>query len=262
MASTLPPAAVPRRTLPRVPAGHGGDARRLTGEGATPLVRRAASGRDRRPEPAPQDRGPEPDGLVQGPWHGPRGREGARGWGPQRHLASTGTRRVGLRLRRRSGPRVRGRAPAGKIAVGKLLQALVFGARTISVSGNFDEALRGRARAVRAGGPPDHARQLGQPVPPRGPEDGGVRGLRRPGPGTRRPAIPVGNAGNISAYWRGFREYREAGRVSGVPRHAGGSRPPGRRRSSPAHPIDHPETVATAIRIGNPALVGPRGRCP
>ena len=65
-------------------------------------------------------------------------------------------------------------------------------------------------------------------------------------------AIPVCNAGNISAYWRGFREYRDAGRVSGVPR-MWGFQAAGAAPLVAGHPIDHPETVATAIRIGNPA---------
>ena len=65
-------------------------------------------------------------------------------------------------------------------------------------------------------------------------------------------AIPVGNAGNISAYWRGFREYRDAGRVSGAPR-MWGFQAAGAAPLVAGHPIDHPETVATAIRIGNPA---------
>ena len=72
--------------------------------------------------------------------------------------------------------------PEGKIAIGKLAQALMHGARVIALRGNFDEALE----IVRelADAPPGRARQLGQPVPDRGPEDGGVRGLRR----ARRPA--------------------------------------------------------------------------
>ena len=65
-------------------------------------------------------------------------------------------------------------------------------------------------------------------------------------------AIPVGNAGNICAYWRGFREYREAGRIDAVPR-MWGFQAAGAAPLVSGHPVDHPETVATAIRIGNPA---------
>ncbi|HEY6571426.1 MAG TPA: pyridoxal-phosphate dependent enzyme, partial [Candidatus Limnocylindrales bacterium] len=65
-------------------------------------------------------------------------------------------------------------------------------------------------------------------------------------------AIPVGNAGNISAYWRGFREYRDAGRSDTVPR-MWGFQAAGAAPLVTGVPVDHPETVATAIRIGNPA---------
>ena len=77
--------------------------------------------------------------------------------------------------------------PEGKIATGKLAQALMHGARVIALRGNFDEALDARARAGPA--PPDRARQLGQPVPPRGPEDGGVRDRR----GARRDSTRCGS---------------------------------------------------------------------
>jgi threonine synthase len=65
-------------------------------------------------------------------------------------------------------------------------------------------------------------------------------------------SIPVGNAGNISAYWRGFREYRDAGRVTGVPR-MWGFQAEGAAPLVLGHPVERPETIATAIRIGNPA---------
>src|SRR3954449_11279280 len=142
--------------------------------------------------------------------------------------------------------------PAGKIAVGKLLQALVFGARTISVSGNFDEALR----IVRAlSEQDDHPVTLVNSVNPfrlEGQKTGAFEVCDDLGRAPDVLAIPVGNAGNISAYWRGFREYCDAGRVDAVPR-MWGFQAAGAAPLVSGRPVDHPETVATAIRIGNPA---------
>src|SRR3954462_10186077 len=111
--------------------------------------------------------------------------------------------------------------PAGKIAVGKLLQALVFGARTISVSGNFDEALR----VVRAlSEQDDHPITLVNSVNPfrlEGQKTGAFEICDDLGDAPDALAIPVGNAGNISAYWAGFREYASAGLASRTPRMLG-----------------------------------------
>jgi threonine synthase len=142
--------------------------------------------------------------------------------------------------------------PKGQIALGKLLQALMAGARVVAIDGNFDQALH----VVRAlAEQDDHPVTLVNSVNP----------FRLDGQMTaafevcddlgRAPdilAIPVGNAGNISAYWAGFRRYAEAGLVPSTPTmwgfQAAGAAPlvAGRR-------VDHPETVATAIRIGDPA---------
>jgi threonine synthase len=142
--------------------------------------------------------------------------------------------------------------PAGKIAVGKLLQALVFGARVIAVHGNFDDALR----VVRAlSEQDDHPITLVNSVNPYRLEGQKTAAFEVCDDLGRSPdvlAIPVGNAGNISAYWRGFREYREAGRVASTPR-MWGFQAAGAAPLVTGRPIDHPETVATAIRIGNPA---------
>ena len=142
--------------------------------------------------------------------------------------------------------------PAGKIAVGKLLQALVFGARVISVRGNFDEALN----VVRAlSEQDDHPITLVNSVNPfrlEGQKTAAFEVVDDLGRAPDILAIPVGNAGNISAYWRGFRQYRDAGFAANTPKmwgfQAAGSAP-----LVAGHPIDHPETIATAIRIGNPA---------
>ncbi len=142
--------------------------------------------------------------------------------------------------------------PAGKIAVGKLLQAMVFGARVISVRGNFDEALR----VVRALSEQDeHPITLVNSVNPfrlEGQKTAAFEVCDDLGGAPDVLAIPVGNAGNISAYWRGFREYREAGRIDAVPR-MWGFQAAGAAPLVSGRPVDHPETVATAIRIGNPA---------
>ncbi len=142
--------------------------------------------------------------------------------------------------------------PAGKIAVGKLLQALVFGARVIAIRGNFDDALR----VVRAlAEQDDHPITLVNSVNPyrlEGQKTGAFEVCDDLGEAPDVLAIPVGNAGNISAYWRGFREYRDAGIVDSVPR-MWGFQAAGAAPLVAGHPVDHPETVATAIRIGNPA---------
>jgi threonine synthase len=142
--------------------------------------------------------------------------------------------------------------PAGKIAVGKLLQALVFGARVIAVRGNFDEALR----VVRAlSEQDDHPITLVNSVNPYRLEGQKTAAFEVVDDLGRAPdvlAIPVGNAGNISAYWRGFREYRDAGRSTTTPA-MWGFQAAGAAPLVAGHPIEHPETVATAIRIGNPA---------
>ena len=129
-----------------------------------------------------------------------------------------------------------------------------LGARVVAVDGNFDEALRGRPRARRAGRPPGHARQLGQPVPARGPEDGRVRGLRRPRPGARHPRDPGRQRRQHQRLLGAASASTARGRAaSSDGRGCGASRPPARRRSCSATRSSDPETIATAIRIGNPA---------
>ena len=129
--------------------------------------------------------------------------------------------------------------PAGKIAVGKLLQALVFGARVISVRGNFDEALR----VVRALSEQDeHPITLVNSVNPFRLEGQKTAAFEVCDDLGRAPdilAIPVGNAGNISAYWRGFREYRDAGRCDATPR-MWGFQAAGAAPLVLGHPVEHP----------------------
>ncbi len=129
---------------------------------------------------------------------------------------------------------------------------MVFGARVISVSGNFDAALR----VVRAlSEQDDHPVTLVNSVNPfrlEGQKTAAFEVVDDLGHAPDVLAIPVGNAGNISAYWRGFREYRDAGLATSVPQ-MWGFQAAGAAPLVAGHPIEHPETVATAIRIGNPA---------
>jgi threonine synthase len=142
--------------------------------------------------------------------------------------------------------------PRGQIALGKLVQALVAGARVVAIDGNFDQALAiVRALAEQD----DHPVTLVNSVNPHriaGQRTAAFEVCDELGRAPDILAIPVGNAGNISAYWAGFRDYSAAGRISSLPRmwgfQAAGAAPlvTGRR-------VDHPETIATAIRIGDPA---------
>jgi threonine synthase len=142
--------------------------------------------------------------------------------------------------------------PKGQIAVGKLLQALVAGAKVVAVDGNFDQALgivRGLAEQD------EHPVTLVNSVNPfrlDGQKTAAFEVCDDLGRAPDILAIPVGNAGNISAYWAGFTDYAGAGLVDATPQlwgfQAAGAAPlvHGRR-------VDRPETIATAIRIGNPA---------
>jgi threonine synthase len=142
--------------------------------------------------------------------------------------------------------------PRGQIAVGKLLQALMAGARVVAVDGNFDAALR-IVRDLAAD--PEHPLVLVNSVNPDRLEGQKTAAFEVCDDLGRAPdvlAIPVGNAGNISAYWAGFREYAAAGLVAGTPRMLG-FQAAGAAPIVSGRPIESPETVATAIRIGNPA---------
>jgi threonine synthase len=140
--------------------------------------------------------------------------------------------------------------PSKAIALGKLAQALIHGARVIAVEGNFDQALQ-LVRKISE----DHPIVLVNSLNPyriEGQKTGSFEICDVLGRAPDYHFIPVGNAGNITAYWKGYREYREAGRVDSLPRMMGwqaeGAAPIVR-----GHVIESPETLATAIRIGNPA---------
>ena len=142
--------------------------------------------------------------------------------------------------------------PRGQTALGKLLQALAAGARVVSVDGNFDDALR----IVRALAEQDeHPVTLVNSVNPfrlDGQKTAAFEVCDELGRAPDILAIPVGNAGNISAYWAGFRDYETAGVTRSLPR-MWGFQAAGAAPLVYGRPVDRPETVATAIRIGAPA---------
>jgi threonine synthase len=136
--------------------------------------------------------------------------------------------------------------------MGKLLQALIAGARVVAIDGNFDAALRiVRELAARD----DHPITLVNSVNPdrlAGQKTAAFEVCDDLGRAPEVLAIPVGNAGNISAYWAGFRDYHAAGLSAGLPRMYG-FQAAGAAPIVLGHPVAEPETVATAIRIGDPA---------
>ncbi|NDG73504.1 MAG: threonine synthase, partial [Proteobacteria bacterium] len=140
--------------------------------------------------------------------------------------------------------------PAGKIAIGKLAQAFVYGAKVVAIRGNFDDALR----IVREFGGIDGVAIVNSINPHRieGQKTAAFEIIEDLGDAPDIHILPVGNAGNITAYWKGYREFHVAARSSRLPKMVGfqaaGSAPIFYNR-----PIDRPETIATAIRIGNPA---------
>ena len=140
--------------------------------------------------------------------------------------------------------------PEGKIAMGKLAQAIVYGANVFQIRGNFDQAL-------------DLARELTQHLPItivnsinpdriEGQKTGAFEIVDVLGNAPDILSIPVGNAGNITAYWRGFTQYHFAGHAKIRPK-MWGFQAAGAAPIVLGHPVANPETIATAIRIGNPA---------
>jgi len=141
--------------------------------------------------------------------------------------------------------------PGGYVARGKLAQALLYGAKALAVNGNFDEALT-IARSLTSKHPITLVNSV-NPYRIEGQKTSAFEICEQLG--GKAPdflCIPVGNAGNITAYWRGFKEYNDLGRVSSRPKMMG-FQAAGAAPIVLGHPVDKPETVATAIRIGNPA---------
>jgi threonine synthase len=134
--------------------------------------------------------------------------------------------------------------PEGKIAAGKLAQALMHGAKVIALQGNFDQALAlvrelAQRQPIALVNSVNEYRIEGQ-------KTGAFEVCDQLGEAPDVLCIPVGNAGNITAWWRGFREYEVAPRLNGY--QAEGAAP-----LVHGAPVENPETVASAIRIGNPA---------
>ena len=140
--------------------------------------------------------------------------------------------------------------PDGYIAMGKLAQALMHGAEVIQIRGNFDNALD----IVRDLGADGSIAIVNSINPDRieGQKTGAFEIVDQLGDAPDYQCMPVGNAGNITAYWRGYLEYQRAGHSTQVPKmlgfQAAGSAP-----IVNGSPVHDPETIATAIRIGNPA---------
>jgi len=134
--------------------------------------------------------------------------------------------------------------PEGKIATGKLAQALVHGARVIALRGNFDQALA-LVRELAARHPISLVNSVNE-FRIEGQKTSAFEIVEALGGDLDALCIPVGNAGNITAYWRGFTQARASPRMLGF--QAAGAAP-----LVHGAPVEHPETVASAIRIGNPA---------
>ena len=140
--------------------------------------------------------------------------------------------------------------PEGKIAAGKLAQALVHGAKVLSIEGNFDQALDMVREIVER-----HRVALVNSINPfsiAGQTTGAFEVCDALGDAPDALCIPVGNAGNITAYWAGFQTYRETERSRSLPKMFG-FQAAGAAPLVLGHTVAKPETIATAIRIGNPA---------
>ncbi len=140
--------------------------------------------------------------------------------------------------------------PNGKIAMGKLAQALMYGATTIAIEGNFDDALR-IVRELGETGKVEVVNSI-NPVRIEGQKTAAFEICDVLGRAPDFHFLPVGNAGNITAYWKGFREYQAVGKADRLPRMFG-YQAAGAAPIVDGHPIADPQTIATAIRIGNPA---------
>ena len=140
--------------------------------------------------------------------------------------------------------------PKGEVAMGKLAQAMIYGAKVIMINGNFDAAL-GMVREFTQRNDVTLVNSV-NPHRIEGQKTAAFEIVDKLGGAPDMLFIPVGNAGNITAYWKGFREYQDLGRSQTLPRMMGfqaeGAAPIVR-----GEPVARPQTIASAIRIGNPA---------
>jgi threonine synthase len=141
--------------------------------------------------------------------------------------------------------------PAGKIALGKAVQVLAHGAQIVQIAGNFDEALRLSRKAAEDLGDVALVNSV-NPDRIEGQKTAAFEVCEALGAPPDALALPVGNAGNITAYWKGFTEWREAGNAADAPRMLG-FQAEGASPLVAGHDFENPETVASAIRIGSPA---------
>jgi threonine synthase len=140
--------------------------------------------------------------------------------------------------------------PEGKIAMGKLAQAIIHGASLLQVEGNFDDCL-----TLARGLADDYPVSLVNSVNPdriEGQKTASFEVVDLLGNAPDIHCLPVGNAGNITAYWKGYQEYADAGHATRLPR-MWGFQAAGAAPLVTGAPVLKPETIATAIRIGNPA---------
>lgn len=139
--------------------------------------------------------------------------------------------------------------PAGKIAAGKLAQAIIYGAHIVQIDGNFDDAMGLVKEAVM-----ELPLVLVNSVNPyrlQGQKTAAFEIVDRLGHSPNFHCLPVGNAGNISAYWMGYKEYYQIGKIDRLPRMCG-YQASGAAPFIKGAPVESPQTLATAIRIGSP----------
>jgi threonine synthase len=142
--------------------------------------------------------------------------------------------------------------PRGEVALGKLSQALIHGAKVLAIDGNFDDALRLVREIADSGELPLALVNSVNPVRIEGQKTAAFEIIEALGDAPDFHAIPVGNAGNITAYWRGYSEFATLGKATKRPKMLG-FQAAGAAPLVDGAPIHRPETIATAIRIGNPA---------
>ena len=140
--------------------------------------------------------------------------------------------------------------PEGAIALGKLSQALLHGAKVVAIKGNFDDAL-GVVREITSSYPIALVNSL-NPDRIEGQKTAAFEICDVLGRAPDFQAMPVGNAGNITAYWKGYQEYYNLGKIDSLPKILG-FQAAGAAPIVEGYPIKKPRTIATAIRIGNPA---------
>ncbi|MBN1687770.1 MAG: threonine synthase [Candidatus Omnitrophica bacterium] len=140
--------------------------------------------------------------------------------------------------------------PEGKIAKGKLMQAYRYGAKVIMIRGNFDQALK-LVREIGEEGSVTIVNSI-NPFRIQGQKTAAFEIIDDLGDAPEYHVIPVGNAGNITSYWLGYQEYKKAGKSKVLPKMLG-FQAAGAAPIVHGHPVEKPETIATAIRIGNPA---------